>query len=156
MTEDEKLREAILVGAKILIENGLKDWKIKLSNRRTALADCNNTRKTIRFSKHFVRVAERDEFIGVAYHEVAHALLPSWVHHGPEFVKKCIEISPNADYVTRNHPVPIHKFETNCPECGAEGHCNRQYKMGICRRCAGGGKRIPVIYSQNILKVTVW
>jgi predicted SprT family Zn-dependent metalloprotease len=155
MTEEEKLREAVLVGAKILIEQGLNDWKIKLSNKRTTLADCNRTRKTIRFSKHFVKVASKDEFIGVAYHEVAHALLPTWTHHGPEFVKKCIEISPTPDYATRNHPVPIQKFNTVCPECGTKGGSNRK-RNGICRPCSVKGLRIPVKYSLNNLAVTAW
>ena len=153
--EEQKMRTAILTGAQIMIDNGLGDWKLKFSNRRTALADCSIRRKTIRFSKHFVMVADKDQFVGVAFHEVTHALLPKEVHHGAEFVRKCIEISPNADYARRSVELPICKYKLTCPECKIEGGCNRP-TTGICRRCNKAGKRTELLLVKNILKIVEW
>lgn len=155
MSEEEKLREAALVSAEIMLKHGLGKWTLKLSDKRTTLADCSSSKQTIRFSRHFLKVASKDEFIGVIYHEVAHALLPSWVHHGPQFVKKCIEISPTPDFATRNHPVDIHRFKTLCPECGTEGGCNRK-RRAICLPCSRQGKRISVSYALNNLAILAW
>ena len=155
MLEEKKLHQAILRGAQLMIDNGLGDWTLKLQNKRSALADCDRTRKTIRYSKHFIRVATPDQFDGVTFHEITHALLPKGTHHGPEFVKKCIEISPNADYAKRSVNVNLWKFDITCPECGTKGGSNKK-KLSLCRVCHENGKTSHFVYKEALPIVTVW
>ncbi len=155
--EETKLRQALLLGAEMLIEHGLGDWTVGLHNKRKVLADCNNNRKTIRYSKNFIKVAEKDQFQGVTLHEIAHALVGAGHGHDRVFKRKVLEISPNAEYSHANveNPVHTHKYNLVCPECGtaSRSNSNRGY---ICGRCSKEGKRIPLEVSENVLQVIVW
>lgn len=155
MTEDEKLIKAITTGAKIMVDNGLGDWTVKLHGKRKVLADCSINRKTIRYSKHFIKVATEEEFVGVTYHEVTHALLPKNVHHGKEFVELCNKLSPNSKYAKRSVSIPLYKYRLVCPECSAVCYSNVN-KNWICGKCSRQGKKIKLDIKEHIQKVTVW
>lgn len=154
--EEKKLRQALVRGAELMMENGLGDWKVSLQNKRTALADCNKRAKTIRYSKHFLRVAEKEQFEGVTLHEIAHALVPAHVGHGAEFVEKCIEISPNADYAKRSVKIFVFKYTMTCPECGVTGGVNRK-RTGTCARCLRDrNKEVDFVLTENKPTIKLW
>lgn len=155
MSEEEKIRQAILRGAQHMVDQGLGDWTLKLSNRRAALADCNNRRKTIRYSKHFLVIADENQFDGVTFHEIAHALLPAGVGHGPSFVKKCKEISPVEGYAKRGVELGIGKYKMTCPNCGVTGTSNKT-RISFCKSCHENGVVSRFVFEKNKLRVTVW
>lgn len=151
-----KLQKAMLKSADILLENGLADWKLKLNNKRSALAETYYGSKTIMFSKHFVLVADEDQFIGVTLHEVTHALLGRGHGHNKQFKELCEKISPNADYARRSVDVPIRKYLLECPKCGYSGSTNVN-KERYCGMCWKNDKE-AVLFTrkENILEVKVW
>lgn len=152
---EEKLKAAVLRGAQLLIDNGLEDWKIKLNNKRTSLAETMHSTKTIFYSKPFLTVATQDQFDGVTLHEAAHALLGPGHGHNDTFIRKCIEISPTPDYAKRATDVPIRKFILTCPSCGYSGSHNMGGKR-YCGLCFKKGEKVIFEVKENVLKVEVW
>lgn len=154
--EEKKIKQAILEAAQHLVDNGLSDWKMKLNNKRTTLAETYHKDRSITYSKQFLLVATKEQLIGVTLHEATHAILGKGFGHGPEFVKKCIEISPNADYAKHATDVPIRKYILTCPTCGYSGS-NNVGKERYCGRCwqrDGTASKFEV--KENVLKVNVW
>lgn len=156
-TEEKKLRQAVLKGAQLMVDNGLGDWKINLHSSRRALATCYAFTKTIKFSKHFVMVSKEDQFEGVTLHEVAHALVGPRHGHGKVFKEKCIEISPTPDYAKAqlNGAIDILKYELSCPECGATSRANRN-RHWICSKCKDNGKQVRFLIKERKLAVNLW
>lgn len=155
--EEKKMRQAVLRGAQLMIDNGLGDWTVKLSNTRKSLADTNSHRKTIRYSKHFLRVTDKATFDGVTMHEIAHALVGAGHGHDNVFKAKVREIDPvNCfdDMVVPNE-VKISVYRLECPECGTEGGCNRK-RTGICANCYKEGKKVDMVLKKNPLKLVSW
>lgn len=154
--EVEKLNTAVLKSANILVANGLGDWKIKLNNKRSTLAETHYRNNTIMYSRHFLLVADKDQFLGVTLHEVTHALLGKGHGHDREFKKLCTEISPNPDYAQRSVDVPIRKFLLECPKCGYKGSTNvaKDRYCGVCWK----DRKETVIFDrkENLLKVKMW
>lgn len=155
--KDKKFNDALLLGAQLLIDHGLGDWKVGAHNKRRVLADCNNRAKTIRYSKNFLTIATREDFIGVTLHEIAHALVGPGHGHDNVFKRKVLEISPNADYSGANvaKPVSTHKYDLVCPECGTKSRSNVN-KRYACSKCTTYEKRVPFIVTENILQVVAW
>lgn len=155
---EKKFRQAILEGAKLMQEHGLGHWRIDLQNKRTSLADCNVAKKVIRYSKHFLKIADKDQFIGVTLHEIAHALLPVGAGHGPEFIALCESISPNSDYARAAvENVPVNKYTITCPRCGISGRLNRKKKRTICAKCLRKyNEEVSFVVEENVLEVKLW
>lgn len=156
-SEEKKMRQAVLKGAQLLIDNGLKDWKINFQGSRKALATCYAWQKTIKFSRHFVLVATEEQFEGVTLHEVAHAIVGPGHKHDQVFKRKCIEISPTADYAKArvNTGIDIVKYALDCPECGAKSKANKN-RHWICSKCKSDGKEVKFLISERKLAVNLW
>lgn len=153
--KEEKIKAAFLLGAQLLIENGLGSWKIKVKNTRTSLADTYHREKTIEFSKRFILVATEEQFIGVTLHEIAHAMLGPGFEHGEEFVELCKKISPTDEYAVPNINIPIRSYIYECTECGTSGGSNRRVDA-YCSLCFEKGKAIKLIARKNEIVVTPW
>lgn len=150
---EKKLRVAVLEAAKLLSDNGLGDWQLKLNNKRTSLAETDHTEKTIHYSKHFLVVADREQLTGVTLHEAAHALVGQGHGHNEVFVKKCKEISPNEDYAQRAVSIPLRKYILTCPKCGQTGS-NNLNKPRYCGKCFNNNKEMVAFdIKENKLKV---
>lgn len=155
MKEEEKLRIAVKRSAELLVANGLGDWKLKLNNKRSALAETWHSDKSITISKHFIIISDEEQLEGVVYHEIAHALLGPGYGHGKEFVSMCTKISPNQKYARRGVDVPIRKFIMTCPECGYSGTLNVNKEL-YCGVCAKENKMIKFEVTENKLEVKEW
>jgi len=88
--KEDKLRAAILLGAELMVEHGLSDWKLDIVNKRTTLGETYYRTKTIELSQRFILVSTKDEFRKTMLHEIAHALIGPGYAHGPVFVEKCL------------------------------------------------------------------
>jgi predicted SprT family Zn-dependent metalloprotease len=156
--EKQKLEAALLKAVHLMSKSGLSDWKININNKRSILAETWYRTKTIMFSKHFVMVATEDQFVGVTYHEIAHALVGKGHGHDEEFKKLCTEISPNAEYSRSsvNIGVSIRKFLLECPDCGYKGSTNskKDRYCGVCWK----NKKEAVLFNktENTLKINNW
>lgn len=154
--KEKKFNDALLLGAQLLIDHGLGDWRVGAHNKRRVLADCNNRTKTIRYSKNFLTIATKEDFIGVTMHEIAHALVGPGQGHGPVWKRKAQEICPKG-FTSANveNPVNTHKYDLVCPECGTKSRSNVD-KNYACRKCTTYEKRVPFIVTENKLQVVLW
>lgn len=154
---ETKYKAALVRGAEHMIAHGLLDWRVKLHNKRKVLADCNNRTRTIRYSKHFLKIATPDQLDGVTLHEIAHALVGPGHGHDAVFKRKVREISPTTKYVGANveEPIMTHRYNLECPECGSTSRTNVN-KRYICGDCNKKGNRVPFIVKENILQVVGW
>lgn len=157
MNKEKKFEQALLVGAELMVEHGLGDWKIGAHNKRRVLADCVSRKKTIRYSRHFLTITSKEDFIGVTLHEIAHALVGAGHGHNSVFKKKVREISPNDNYSGANVSKPIltHKYDLVCPECGVTTRSNVNKKY-FCSKCTTAEKKVPFTMTENTLQVVVW
>lgn len=157
--EELKFRQAILRGAELMKEHGLSDWKIKIHSKRRVLGDCSDVFKTIRFSRHFLKVADKETFDAVALHEIAHALVGNKHGHNEVFKAKCREISLDKVYDKPSSPDKLKTYvhHLKCPTCGIEGGKNRLgYKPPRCAPCARKGIVSEFEVTKNIVPVNVW
>jgi ribosomal protein S27AE len=152
---EKKLKLAILKGAELLKEQGLGDWKIKLNRKRAVVAQTDHPSKTIFFSKYFVMVADKEQFVGVTLHEATHALLGRGKGPGREFVELCTKISPNDKYAKRGVSLSIRKYLLTCPECGQMGSMSTMADR-YCGQCSMEGGIVKFDVSLNQLKVRMW
>lgn len=152
---EEKLKMVLARSANLFLEHGLSDWKFKMNNGRSSLAETFHSDKTISFSKSFLLVSNKEQFEGVAHHEIAHALLGPGFGHGDEFIAKCIEISPNADYAKISTNVPIRRYILTCPSCGLTG-CHNQKKEYYCGKCEQKGEMVKFEIKINKIEVRAW
>lgn len=156
--EKTKLEVAMLKAIELMQANGLGSWKIDINNKRSSLAETYYRTQTIMFSKHFVLVSSQEQFVGVTYHEIAHAILGKGHGHDKEFKDLCAKISPNADYAQRSVDIgnPIRKFILECPDCGYSGSTNSK-KTRYCANCWKEKKEmVAFVKKENELKVKMW
>lgn len=159
MLEEQKYRQAVLLGARLMVKHGLGDWKVGIHAKRAVLADCSNRLKTIRYSKHFLHITEQDQFERVTLHEIAHALVGPGHGHDNVFKRKCREITPGKAYDGKSAPESVHiyKYKIVCPECGIEGGTNRKRMFPpVCLACSKKGKKIEFIWFENNLNLKIW
>lgn len=151
----EKFKMVLERSADLFLENGLSDWKFKMNNSRSNLAETFHSDKTISFSKSFLLVADKEQFEGVTLHEIAHALLGPGFGHGDEFIAKCTEISPNADYAKISTNVPIRRYILTCPSCGISG-CHNRKRDYYCVPCEQNGEMVKFDIKVNKIEVEMW
>ena len=154
--KEKKLAQAMLKAFELLNKHDLNDWDIDINNKVTAIGETYHGTKTIKFSERFTMVATKEQFEGVALHEIAHALLPAGSNHGSDFIRKCTEISPTTKYVGRTtEPMFISRYKIVCPECGKKSLYNTK-KKGYCIPCKNNGKEVFIETEKNDVEVTVW
>ncbi len=157
VAEEEKLQQAIVRGAELLVQHGLGDWRVSFHKKRRVLADCNHLSRTIRYSLHFIRIATKEQLEGVTLHEIAHALVGYQHGHDSTFRSKMYELGGDPDYSAAGVKVPVntYKYKMTCPECGNTFYksVNRGYNCGRCSRL---GKTIPITVVELQQKVVLW
>lgn len=120
-------------------EFGLLDegWGFKFSKSKSAAGTCYHRKKLITISEHYVELNSREDILNTILHEIAHALLPSYVHHNDTWRNLFIHIGGNG---SRTHSLiqPKGKYSYVCPSC-KERH--EQYrgkpKIYLCGLCNG-------------------
>lgn len=87
---------------------GLTDrgWYFEFDRATSRLGLTNFQKKRITISKHFTGAATSEEFEQVLIHEMAHALLPSIVGHGPLWKVKAASLGYTGGRTSRN---PFHE-----------------------------------------------
>lgn len=155
MLKTKKINEAKTIARSILDEYNLKDWNLSVNNSYENIADTVFRTNTIRISRRFIHLSDRETFNGVVLHEAAHALLPYNVGHGPEFIELCINISGNPDYAQESFNMPIGKYMLSCESCDWRGTSNyaKEYigKNLVCKTC-----KSRVTVCPNIIQVVPW
>ena len=154
MTPEAKIQEAILICADVMIKNNLDKWTVKVHSRRKALADCSSKLKTIRFSKHFLCIANREQLEGVTLHEIAHALVGPGHGHDTVFKQKCTELGVDSKYANaKAEGISLpYKYSLTCTECFTTTKSNVK-KRYSCSNCFKDGKISYFLFTENETEV---
>lgn len=155
---EKKLRQAVALGAKLLVDGGLGYYAVGLQNKRTSLADCNSYSRVIRYSTHFIRVCTEKQFKDVTIHEMAHALVGNHHGHDAVFKNKVYELGgdDNVSSSKMKEPVAVHKYDYRCPNCGATARSNK-IRNFYCSKCVEKGRwTVPLVRTEHIPAVLVW
>ena len=102
-----------------LEEHGLrkKNWRFRINSNKRRLGVCRYRQRTIEISEHIFSLG-KEKVENTILHEIAHAMLPAGVGHGPEW--KRLARSIGCDGKTRSEvsmDVP-HDWIGTCTECG--------------------------------------
>lgn len=154
--EDKEL-EAIKIAANMLVEHGLGDWHLRLKSVTSFHAQTRYDPKLITMNKRFIQIATKEKFVGVIYHEIAHALVGGKARHGRLFKAKVYELSGSMEFAGYATDAHIGKFLTHCPNCLKEGSTNQNEDKRYCRPCrVNTGRRIELTLTKNPLRLVEW
>lgn len=87
-----------------LIEKG---WIFQFDRATSRLGATHFSNRRITVSKHFTNAATEEQFMQTMLHEIAHALLPAYVKHGPEWKRLARKIGYSGKRTSENpyrHP----------------------------------------------------
>lgn len=126
----------------------LADWTAKANSRRNAAGLCSYRDKTIYLSRPYVEVNNPFAVMQVIIHEIAHALLPPRVGHGPEWYALAARLGykhskhnrPGAISAEDGYTMPT-LWKASCPNNHEVGGVNRRpsvrYACALCRKRHG-------------------
>lgn len=86
------LDRAETIAARLFARFGLEGWTITWEDDARYLGSCHSSRRTIYLSARHASRAPDDEVLATILHEIAHALSPEGVVHGPAWRTKLREI----------------------------------------------------------------
>ncbi len=124
------------MGARLLAEHELAQWRLVFDNARTRFGVCRPRRREIGLSRRLTQVSSAEEVRNTVLHEIAHAVVGS--HHGHDAVwrAKAIEIGCDGK---RTDAVPEGAeglWEGRCPAGHVVRRHRRPRRVGSCRVCS--------------------
>jgi len=122
----------------LMNKHGLQSWGLTTDNAKKRFGQCRISRRELSFSWQLVHLNTEEIVRDTILHEIAHALVPSWVHHGREWQQKAISIGCNGKRCYNHSEVvlPKSKYTATCPKCGAVNQYSRikNVSCGLCSR----------------------
>ena len=115
-------------------------WYFRWSRAKRVFGQTDYDTQEISLSKQWALVRPIEETVITILHEIAHARLPFWVAHGPEWVAEAQALGIPGDRCSRtDHEIPA-KWIATCGTCGRKSRrhrINEQMKRGdyACKDC---------------------
>lgn len=132
--ETKKL-QALKIIATLLVDNGLGDWRVNLKENVTSYhAQTVYSDKKFNYSSLALRVMNREQIVGITYHEIAHALVGRGHGHGHKFKSKVLELTGSMEFASYATSLHVRKFMFTCPSCGAKSTYNDE-RARYCHAC---------------------
>jgi len=137
------LQKVYKLGDELLAEHGLVGWDFQLDAAKSRFGICRHGPQIISISRVLAKLNNEDAVRDTILHEIAHALLPRGVRHGPLWRIKAQSIGCNAQAgYDDSVVVPAPNHTGTCPNCHrtikkfrrrkiACGVCCRQYNSGL-------------------------
>lgn len=99
-------------------------WTFKFNRAIKCFGVCYLHRRQIQLSRPLVELNTEERVRDVILHEIAHALVPAGVHHGPVWKRMAIKIGaiPKTCYDTSKTVEVAGKWQAVCPNCGWISH----------------------------------
>lgn len=129
-----KKLQALKIIAKLMVENGLGDWHIDLKDVTSYHAQTMYKPKKITYSVRSLTVMNKEQLVGITYHEIAHALVGGGHGHGRVFKNMYRVISGNDNYAGFSTKLNVRKYLFTCPNCENTSTYNDQNER-YCRAC---------------------
>lgn len=113
-------KDTLILGRKLLDENGLTDWTIQFDNSKRRFGQCRRRSQTISLGLPMVKLNDEERVRDTILHEIAHALTPLERGHGKAWQAKALEIGADgkARYSDDNTITPDAPFIYECEGCG--------------------------------------
>lgn len=151
-----KTKEALKVAAQLLVDNGLGDWHFNIKDVTSFHAQTRYKQKMITYGSRFIRVATKEQFIGVTYHEIAHALVGGGQGHNVVFKRKYHELTGNYDFAGYATAANTKDYLTECDACGSIATVNNTRKRW-CKPCWTNHRKMQVLtITPNPLLLVNW
>ena len=131
--EIDKLKEVRQL-AEELIARYCPTFKFDFDNSKRRLGLCSFRKQKITVSTFYSLNLEEKFIKDVILHEIAHAMLPSYIGHDWRWKKQAREIGCTATRTFAPSIRPPSKYKTTCPNCGKEGFSYRKF-TSACRNC---------------------
>jgi SprT protein len=109
-------------------------WCFKFTNAKRRFGGCNTTTRTITLSKPLVELNDERHVRNTILHEIAHALAPKEVWHGPAWKRIALSIGCTGARLYGEDVIrPPAKWIGTCPN----GHTTRRHRRlnQSCGRC---------------------
>ncbi len=134
MSSARPLQTVLELGADLMAEYGLQDWRLKLDHARRRAGCCDYTNQTISLSRHYAREADLSHIRDTILHEIAHALVGPKHGHDAVWRMKAREIGCTA---TRCHTLEFASapWVMYCPQGCFETPRHRRRRHMVCARC---------------------
>lgn len=145
-----KERQAVTEAARLLVKNGLGDWRINLKSVTSYNAQVRYRQKILIINTKMITVASKDEFTGIMYHEIAHALVGPGHGHGRKFKDKVYELTGSYKYAGYSSRVGAGNFLSLCTGCGFKGEVSSP-RARWCNRCFS-----PLQITANPMEEVAW
>lgn len=114
--------------------HGLSSWTFSFGKSLRTYGYCWSYSKRIELSKALVELNSEEQALDAMLHEIAHALAPEGVHHGPEWVNIAKSIGCSGQRCCDDNVKLPYKFIGTCPSCSYELKAMRRTRAA-CRRC---------------------
>jgi predicted SprT family Zn-dependent metalloprotease len=113
-----------------------REWSFAFDRSKVRFGKCDYRRKQISLSRHLVELNEEDEVRDTILHEIAHALAPRGVGHGPAWRALALAIGCNAQRCYGDDVVrPAPKYRGTCPACSRVIYRHRRTLIA-CGKCS--------------------
>lgn len=113
------LRTVKKLGNDLMAEHELSCWSFELDNAKVRFGVCKHRTQTISISRALAKLNTEDIVRDTILHEIAHALVPTGVHHGPIWRAKAQSIGCDGRRTYGDTVVaPTAKYKGTCPNCG--------------------------------------
>ena len=129
--------DIISLANQLMEEHGLieRGWRFIFNYLKSTVGQCCYRDKTISFSYYFMEMST-DKIKDILLHEIAHALVPIGVGHGPEWKQMARSIGCSANRTTKTGIVEHKKYLYYCPNCGKTiGFSRRLRRERSCDIC---------------------
>ena len=121
------IHDAEKLAKELMSQHGLNEWSFQFDHAKKRFGYCSYREKTISLSKHLTELNDEFHVKDTILHEIAHALVAGEktslrVHHGKEFMRKCVEIgaTPQRCYPKEVIKPKDYKWKAVCKNCGKE------------------------------------
>jgi predicted SprT family Zn-dependent metalloprotease len=105
------------IANRLLRENGLIDWDVRLNKNKRRLGACKQYLKRIELSEHYVQRNEIEHVIDTILHEIAHALVGCEHGHDAVWKEMCMRLGCKPKACEGDVDMPAGDWHAQCQSC---------------------------------------
>lgn len=152
-----KTVQALKIVSQLLVDHGLGDWHLDFKDVTSYHAQTYYNRKMITYSSRALMVMTKEQFLGITYHEIAHALVGTGHGHDRVFKNKYYTLAGDMDYAKSGLNLNTRHFLLTCPSCGSKGSKNNPDRWYYCKPCwVNKRDKQVMLITKNKLELVEW
>jgi hypothetical protein len=153
---ESKSLQAYKLAAHMLVDNGMDDWRINMKDVTSFHAQTIHKPKVITWSTRALTLVTKEQFTGIMYHEIAHAIVGASHGHNRNFKARYYKLTGNMDYAGYAVRLNCKNWLTHCEYCDNVGSVNNT-RGRLCRPCwTKKRERSVLTYTKNPMILVEW